>query len=267
MERELSDNEVKKIQLGILDTVHNFCVQSGKINYFLAYGTLIGAIRHKGYIPWDDDIDIGMLREDYELFKATFNQSNSRYYLSDATIDPKHDRPFARIYDKNYVIYQNDKVVKQEDKPSPPFIDLFIMDNASDNDIEVKEQFEWRSKLRRFCKLKYGVPIVSNPNPIQRIKYTLLALPPVRFYLKMMMRKAQMFSHIETKRVGDFLGYYGYLAPKTIFDHYVDVEFEGKMYKAPAGYDELLTIIYGDYMTPPPPEKRQPKHSHWSVME
>ena len=267
MERELTDQEVKKIQLGILDTVHDFCTKSGKINYFLAYGTLIGAIRHKGYIPWDDDIDIGMLRKDYELFKATFNQSNSRFYFSDVTIDPKHDRPFARIYDRNYVIYQNDRIVRQDDKASHPFIDLFCFDNASDNEDELKQQFYWRDGLRQFCRLKYGYQKLAHPNILQKIKFALVRMLPVRFYLKKMFSKAQIYANVDTKRVGDFLGYYIYTAPKTVFDSYIDVEFEGKQYKAPAGYDELLTLTYGDYMTPPPPEKRKPHHSHWSVME
>ena len=76
--RKVELEELRKIQISILDVVADFC-EKHKINYWIDSGTLLGAIRHKGYIPWDDDIDIGMLREDYDKFKKLFNQYNDRY--------------------------------------------------------------------------------------------------------------------------------------------------------------------------------------------
>ena len=76
--KQVTGEQLKKIQLEILDVVTQFCDANG-IRYWLDSGTLLGAIRHKGYIPWDDDVDLGMLREDYERFLSIFNKSNDRY--------------------------------------------------------------------------------------------------------------------------------------------------------------------------------------------
>ena len=85
---ELSLDELRKIQIEILDVVVKFC-DDHEINYWLDCGTLIGAIRHKGYIPWDDDIDIGMLRPDYEKFMKLFNEENTRYKFMCYELDEK----------------------------------------------------------------------------------------------------------------------------------------------------------------------------------
>ena len=96
--REIKFEELKNLQLDILLSVHDFCMKNG-IEYSLAAGTLIGAIRHKGYIPWDDDIDISMPRPDYDKFICTFNQPNNYYQVIAMSNDREYGFPFAKVHD------------------------------------------------------------------------------------------------------------------------------------------------------------------------
>lgn len=96
MNREISLEELKKIQIEILDEVHSYCEQKGLV-YFLSSGTLIGAIRHKGYIPWDDDIDIYMPRPDYEKFVSTFNESAYKYRVISLSTDKSCSFAYAKV--------------------------------------------------------------------------------------------------------------------------------------------------------------------------
>ena len=88
-------NELRNIQIEILQYIDDYC-RKNNINYWLDAGTLLGAIRHKGYIPWDDDIDIGMLRSDYEKFVELFSQDESRYQCCTIENTPKHYYGFAK---------------------------------------------------------------------------------------------------------------------------------------------------------------------------
>lgn len=104
---EIKIEELKRIQLEILDNVANFC-EKNKINYWLDCGTLLGAIRHKGYIPWDDDIDIGMLREDYERFMKLYNKENEQYKFYCIENNKKFDYPHGKVIDTNTILYELD---------------------------------------------------------------------------------------------------------------------------------------------------------------
>ena len=96
--QKIEIDELKKIQLQILDDVVAFCDKED-LTYFLAYGTLIGAIRHNGYIPWDDDIDLVMPRDDYDYFLRHYNESTKRYKVLDYEVDPKYLYPFGKVID------------------------------------------------------------------------------------------------------------------------------------------------------------------------
>ena len=95
-------NEMRKIQMDILLFIHQFCIDNG-IQYSLAWGTMLGAIRHKGYIPWDDDIDIMMTRPEYDRFCKLFHDERSIYKLYDVHTDKKWIYPFAKISDERTI--------------------------------------------------------------------------------------------------------------------------------------------------------------------
>lgn len=98
--RQITDiNELRQIQMGILDNVHRFCEAHG-LTYFLSSGTLIGAVRHKGYIPWDDDIDIYMPRKDYEQFLQIYSDETGRYRAINPQTESHYYYTFAKVVDQ-----------------------------------------------------------------------------------------------------------------------------------------------------------------------
>ena len=107
MKKTIDIKELKKIQLGLLNALDDYCVQND-LTYYLAYGTLIGAIRHKGYIPWDDDIDVMMPREDYNKFIANFNNDKHASNLKAISheIDTDYYLSFAKLINKSTVMQE-----------------------------------------------------------------------------------------------------------------------------------------------------------------
>lgn len=257
--RRLNTEEVKKIQIEILDVVSSFC-EENNINYWLDSGTLLGAIRHKGYIPWDDDIDIGMLREDYDKFAELFNQSNDRYRFVDIDNTPDFYVAFAKIIDTNTLLYEPDK----NGNKLAINIDLFVYDNAPDDDRLVKKMYNKRDRLRTIALFSKNSNVLENDsikNKILKRVLHLLCMPFSREKcLKKMIVNSKRFSKQETERVGNFTCVVRLASDKRIFDSFVSVPFEEKHYKAPVGYDKWLRDLYGDYMKLPPVEKQVTHH-------
>ncbi len=259
--RRLNADEVKEIQIGILDVVASFC-EKNQIKYWLNSGTLLGAVRHEGYIPWDDDIDIGMLREEYERFMKTFNKSNSRYRFLCFEDDDNYEYPYGKVIDSETVLYEPDK----NGKKLSVNIDVFVVDAAPDDDETAKKMFDRRDRLRfreSFSRSKRVLPGESFPRKaVKCFFHFLYCRTPAKKYIKKMIDNSKQFYKQDKKRVGDFTGYARIVTDKTVFDSFIDVLFEGKEYKAPIGYDEWLTGIYGDYMQLPPEEKRVTHHKY-----
>lgn len=259
--KRLNVEEVKKYQVGILDVVSDFC-EKHQIQYWLDTGTLLGAIRHKGYIPWDDDIDIGMLREDYDRFMNLFNQSNTRYQF--LCYENNHDFyvPFGKVLDTKTVLYEPDK----NGSKSAVNIDVFVYDNAPDDDKLVDKMYNRRDKLSYMALFSRGNQILPKDNFVKKLEktalHTLLLGVSSEKCIKKLIENSKKYSSDETKRVGNFTSASRIAVDKKVFRSFVDVEFEGKYYKAPVGYDEWLTDFYGDYMQLPPVEKRVTHHQY-----
>ena len=256
---EINIDELKKIQIEILEKVADFCEGKG-INYWIDCGTLLGAIRHKGYIPWDDDIDIGMLRADYDKFSKLFNLENDKYKFISYETDPSFYLPHGKICDTSTVLYEPD----ENGHKLAVNIDLFVYDNAPDDDNEVKKMFDARDKLRKIYNIKYDHINLKKHFIKGLLKY-------VRKYIYIILYKTNTIDNMiqnskkyiacDTKRVGNFTSFSRTVCNKRVFNGFVDVLFEGRYYKAPAGYDEWLRSFYGNYMKLPPINKRVSHHS------
>ena len=253
-------NGLKKIQLEILDVVSAFC-EEHNITYWINCGTLIGAVRHKGYIPWDDDIDLGMLRPDYDRFIAEFNKVGGRYRAVCYENNPDFYMPFIKVMDTNTLLYEPDeRGIKLHIN-----IDIFIYDNAPDDGKIVNDMFR-RRDIFYVLNIARQARIFQRPkgNIIRRLcVYALrsaVRVFPQNYFVRKIIKNSRRCINTDTKRIGDFIGNSRMTCDKRVFRSFIDGEFEGKHYKIPAGYDEYLRSLYGDYMQLPPPEKRVSTH-------
>ena len=256
---ELDIDGLRKIQLEILDFTAKFCDEHG-INYWLDGGTLIGAVRHKGYIPWDDDIDIGMMRQDYEKFTELFTgqgrfkfirpEKNSEYYAA-----------HGKVLDTDTILYEPD----EKGNKLAVYIDIFVYDNAPDDARITKKMFRLRS-ICYVCNVARQARIFQPPKGgiMRRLCVYALRLAvrifPRGFFVRKILENAKRYSDSDTKKIGNFLGVAKMTCNKSALSEFIESEFEGRKYKIPAGYDEYLREFYGDYMQLPPPEKRVSTH-------
>jgi lipopolysaccharide cholinephosphotransferase len=258
--KQLFVTDLKEIQLKILDYVHAFC-QENNINYFLDWGTLLGCVRHKGYIPWDDDIDIGMLRKDYNKFMELFNvkSKNTDYQFISAELNDKVPFQFGKVIDNSTVLYEPDK----NGVKIAVNIDIFIYDNASDNDRINKKLFRQRDFYLKLSTLRNTKNVKLKSSLKRYLRYFVcycLKIYSDGFFVNRILKIMKMFDNIETERIAGFSTLDTVVCNKTIISKCINMEFEGRNYSVPVEYDTWLKIEFGDYMVLPPPEKRVPHH-------
>lgn len=257
--------KLHKVQLEIAMEVKKIC-EKHKIKYFLIAGTLLGAVRHKGFIPWDDDLDIGMLRKDYKRFlKIAIKDLNEKYYLETWERSSGYGLPFAKIR-KNGTKYieKNSKGVNCH---PGIFIDIFPFDHVPDNRMQ---RFMHENSLKLY---QYIILELCNYNlsfdfkGIEGLSYRLLKKSVKGLNIEKMKEKyeaiSQKYNKNQTEHVVATGGSYGY-KKETIKFAWVsqldELEFEGQLFKVPKGYKEYLTYFYDDFMTAPPKSKRYNRH-------
>lgn len=269
MKRQLTVKELQTRELEILQFFHNFCEQHN-LRYSLYAGSLIGAVRHKGFIPWDDDIDVAMPRKDYmrliELYKAI---GFGKYKLSSPYTEPDCPITFGKIYETDTLKMSEE--VKRKYCRYGADIDIFPFDYAS-------ESYEERMKLykKQYALFKIFGGLVgectkrgSIVKRIERFLYITFfdiiarvgILKPNKIALKI---NENAMAHIQSKVVQTIV-FPSLGGPKAYsdisdFEERMLVPFENKMFYIPKGYDNLLTHIYGDYMKLPPVEDQVAKH-------
>lgn len=260
--KRITPERLKEIQLEILDYVISFCDSHG-MKYSLQAGTLLGAIRHKGFIPWDDDIDISMPREDYNRFLREFNESAPSYYVCRCIENDKtFTYPIIKVLDKRTVFYLRD-----ENGPKLCVnIDIFPVDSVDLDEKGIKKLFAETDKYSVLNWIRSGR--MGRPRSKNKLKdmvywaiHMLRKLRPENYYCKKIVKNVRKHSVKDGPMLGCFMGYVKPYGRKECYESLIDFEFEGKLYKVPVGYDEWLTNTYGDYMTPPPVEKRVNPHT------
>lgn len=254
--REMTFEETKKVELNILKHIADFC-ESNNLQYFLAYGTLIGAVRHKGFIPWDDDIDIWMPREDYNKLIHCFK--NTSFYQLISPKDELSRHTFVKIIDTRTVKLEGGTDYKHGYLGVD--IDIFPLDGQPEDD---EAYSRWYNKLFKAYRLYPYIISKNHSNFIKSIVINSARLFGLKKYiLNYTYRLHRKYSYRSSNFVGAIESCYNsknnrYL--KEWFNNYILLNFEDKKFRVPAGYHEILTKTYGDYMQLPPPEQQVTHH-------
>lgn len=250
MGKKLSLNESKKLQIEMLCEFDRIC-RANDITYFLAYGTLLGAIRHKGYIPWDDDIDVMVPRPDIEKLEKAFK--DCRYKLANVNNTKNYEFPFPRLlYPKTYRKFGKSK------KHYGLFIDIYPIDGYPSDEAGLKK---YRKLIHRFRSPRLF--LIRLRNYIWR-KLAIDLVPFIKFFTSGHARALALCDYDSSTKVAVFAPF-DTPFDKELFEKVTEVEFEGKKYFAPAEWDKILTHWYGNYMQLPPIEKRKPYHGNDNI--
>ena len=257
----MNSNILKKLhnsEIKILDEIKRVCAKNN-LEYFLVGGTLLGAIRHKGFIPWDDDLDIAMPREDYEKFlRIAPTCFENDFVLDDINENPNYWQVFAKVRLKKTNV-EVSNVLEEYPGEKGIWVDIFPLDSVP-------------NEKSPFFKLKGNVVQKLKSIYLMKSEYCLTKSKRLKMFVPIfagvsMKKMNEIIKNImisknspNNKFLVNYGSQYGIKKQTHLKEKYfpaIDVEFEGKMYKAPNDYDYVLRKIYGDnYMQLPPMEKR-----------
>lgn len=259
--RELTLDDKKKASLDVLFYFHDYCVKN-ELVYFLAYGTLIGAVRHKGFIPWDDDIDIYMPRPDYERFLGSY-KNNGSFRLITCSNDERYMLPWPKLLNEKTA-----RIIGNGEVDSTGIgIDLFPLDGLPDNIGQAEKAFLKNNDLflnivNRFAYYM-NLPSDGLFNKARRITGLLMYKTGILKKLALKCCRTDYCVDYDTAEkltcvAGNYSGKMRVLEKKWFKE--VLVPFENGSFYIPEGYDGVLRAFYGDYMKLPSEEQRVSTH-------
>ena len=258
--RPISADELKTIQLNVLQAVHDFC-EKEQIRYSLSCGTLLGAVRHGGYIPWDDDIDKMMPRPDYERFCQTFPGAFSNYAIQNYHNDDTFWYNFGKVYDTRTILYE-------PGARCGVYVDIFILDGLPDNKEEISKLASTAGYLLwhdlRYATKEFKVKTNIKKKFLHFFKYQLRKhLVPKRLTTANKidnLLKSHQFSSSPLAGLFFFDKILTVLN-RQVYESYSSIKFEGRTFKSIADTDTWLKSQYGNYMKLPPVEQQVGRHN------
>ena len=266
MSIKLEGKTLRELQIAELDGLNffdDFCRSHG-LTYFLCGGCLIGSIRNKGFVPWDDDIDVLMPRPDYEQFLRLYKEENpsKRFVLLDGDKENTYGNIFAVIADTDHTLIK--EYQKDMDMPHGIPLDIFPIDGLASGKMARYTQYMWTMIYSLFrsgivpknqgALLSFGSKVLLGIFRGKNIRYKIW-----KFAEKRMSR----YNFETSENVAELCAGFYFMKkvyPRSIYDGVTEVEFEGRRYLAMKNYDEYLKIPFGNYMELPPEEKRVAHH-------
>lgn len=259
MENDETLRKMHRLHLILADELKRIC-EKHKIRYFMIAGTLLGAVRHKGFIPWDDDMDFGMIRPDFERFlKVCENElDDKKFYLQTDKSEKYYAFNFAKLRLKGTKVME--KFSASVPVCSGIYIDIFPIDAVFDHKMKAEVQYASFWIVRNLLWVKCGYGSQERKKEFTyRIARFAAALLPVDFLKKMKHKAITMCCGKYSKRVVTSDGNYG-LKKETLESKWVTkiefYDFEDRRYPGISDYDAYLTYFYGDYMKLPPANSR-----------
>jgi len=258
---------LRKVQLTLLEIakeIRRVCQENG-IPFFLDAGTFLGAVRHHGFIPWDDDMDVGMLREHYATFcRIAPEKLGKDFVLQNWYTDPNYALPFGKVMLRDTVYLEGKKTDRLTENGF--YVDIFPYDNVPSSQEERKALAARLLRLYRVKLMKSGYrPWMENGKTVvvKRVGYLYYQLQALFASGEQLSRKfdglASGFPAGNTVCVQDTS-----VAPlyfdRAWCENLEMYSFEGEMFPGPRDYDPFLTTVYGDYMVPPPEDQRENRH-------
>ena len=285
--KEICTEELKALELDILKDVADFCDVRG-IRYYICGGTLLGAVRHKGFIPWDDDIDIMMPRPDYLKFVFSYNGHNPRYLVKSIENDADYWRTFAKVFDLRTFLRED--VIRVAKKDNGVFIDIFPVDGLPEKRWKQAILFKqleflnflyhgsaWNyTKSFKYADSKDKLAVLKGRvrTFLKFIAVTLLYPLPTKKLIALINETASNLpfeTAIDVAAIVDC--HYGGAKermPRLAFEKRQEFEFEGYRFWGTQAYDLYLSNMYGNYMELPPEERRVTHHdftAYWKDKE
>ena len=261
--QKIEMEELKDIVYEILCSFADFC-EENHLRYYLFGGTLLGAVRHGDFIPWDDDIDVCMPRPDYERFIELTKASPWENYEV-----KQYVQTFIKMIDKRTVFLE--RLVKEQLRKESVFIDIFPIDVAADDFAERKRHFKKIAALLkvlvyRICDYRLQFSEAKNKTKFRKmimmVFSAIVSVIPYRSIQKWINDIAKVYKYEESRKISVSVWGWG---EKDVLDREqsekgIKMKFRDREFWCQGCYVESLTKKYGDYMQVPPPEKRPPFH-------
>ena len=265
MEKGLIDSS-KKIQLEMLMEFVKICDRHN-LQYFMLGGSCLGAVRHKGFIPWDDDIDVGMPREDYEKFiEIATKEVPEHMFVQTHESDPEYLLDFAKLRNSNTTFIES--AVQKWKINHGIYIDIFPLDGFTEN--KLSRFIFLKKKMLYFVAMGKHFYFGEESNKIKRSYKNRILHFVVGIYSDLEKTYAKRkklyckYSYERANIIANHNGAWGEreIVPKSYFGNGTKGIFENIEVTLPENYDGYLSALYGDYMTPPPPEKQVGHHNY-----